>query len=67
MKDLLIRGSTLIDPSQDRMEKADIRIRKGVVAAVADQLPVDDAELLQAAGLYCAPGLVDIHVQLRDR
>ena len=66
MKDLLIRGSTLIDPSQDRMEKADIRIRKGVVAAVADQLPVDDAELLQADGLYCAPGLVDIHVHLRD-
>ena len=48
------------------MEKADIRIRKGVVAAVADQLPVDDAELLQADGLYCAPGLVDIHVHLRD-
>jgi len=66
VKDLLIRGSTLIDPSQDRMEKADIRIRKGVVAAVADQLPVDDAELLQADGLYCAPGLVDIHVHLRD-
>ena len=66
MKDLLIRGATLIDPSQDRMEKADIRIRKGVVAAVADQLPVDDAELLQADGLYCAPGLVDIHVHLRD-
>lgn len=66
MKDLLIRGATMIDPSQDRMEKADIRIRKGVVAAVADQLPVDDAELLQADGLYCAPGLVDIHVHLRD-
>ena len=66
MKDLLIRGATLIDPSQDRMEKADIRIRKGVVAAVADQLPVDDAGLLQADGLYCAPGLVDIHVHLRD-
>lgn len=66
MKDLLIRGATLIDPSQDRTEKVDIRIRKGVVAAVADQLPVDDAELLQADGLYCAPGLVDIHVHLRD-
>lgn len=62
----MIRGATLIDPSQDRMEKADIRIRKGQIAAVAEQLPVDDADLLQADGLCCAPGLVDMHVHLRD-
>lgn len=66
MKDLLIHGATIIDPSQDMMGKADIRIRKGQIAAIAEQLPLDDADLLQADGLICAPGLVDMHVHLRD-
>lgn len=66
MKDLLIRGATVFDPSQDMTCKADIRIRKGQIAAVAEQLPLEGATLLQADGLVCAPGLVDMHVHLRD-
>lgn len=66
MKDLLIRGATIIDPSQNMTQIADMLIRKGQIAAIADQLPVGDATLVQADGLVCAPGLVDIHVHLRD-
>lgn len=66
MKDLLIRGATIIDPSQDMSRIADMLIRKGQIAAIADRLPVGEATLVQADGLVCAPGLVDMHVHLRD-
>jgi len=67
MRPILIRGARVVDPSAGRDERADILLEGGVVRAVGAQLAAPDgAEVLEAAGLVAAPGLVDLHVHLRE-
>lgn len=70
---LLIAGGTLVDPVARRIRKADVLVRDGVIAAIdagiSEQLPRRGAAAIQrvdATGLLVVPGLVDIHVHLRE-
>ncbi|HIW74526.1 MAG TPA: dihydroorotase [Firmicutes bacterium] len=63
---LLIRGALVIDPSQNSEELRDLLVAGGRIAALADETDLDGAEVIEAEGLVCAPGLVDMHVHLRD-
>ncbi len=57
----------MIDPSRGHDGPADIIIENGRVAAVGKELkPLEKAEIIDAAGLIVTPGLIDIHVHLRD-
>jgi len=62
---VLIRGGRLLDPGQDRDGLFDCLIENGRIAAVGAQLVAEGAELVDAAGLWLAPGLVDLHAHLR--
>ncbi len=63
----LIQGGRVIDSSCGLDQVCDVRIRDGVIAQIGEHLaPEPDETLYPAAGLVCAPGLVDIHVHLRD-
>ncbi len=69
MRDLLILNGHLVDPASAIDAPRDLLMRQGLVAAV--QMPgalreVRDAETIDASGLILAPGLVDIHVHLRE-
>jgi dihydroorotase len=69
MSDLLILNGCLIDPAQGVDELRDVLLRDGRVAAVAAPGglgSVDVAEVIDAAGCVVAPGLIDIHVHLRE-
>lgn len=66
MKKWIIKGARVIDPSCNRDEVADIAVQNGVIAAIEPMLMMDDARVINAEGLVCAPGLVDLHVHLRD-
>lgn len=66
MADTLIRGARVIDPAAGRDETADLLMRDGRIAAVGSGLSTDGAAVVEASGLVCAPGLVDMHVHLRD-
>ena len=66
MEKQLIRGALVIDPAQGLEEKADVLIADGRIAAVGGSFEAADAAVIDAAGLVCAPGLVDMHVHLRD-
>lgn len=66
MTHYLIRGARVMDPSSGLDSIADIRIENGVIAAVGENLPCGDATVIEAGGLVLAPGLVDLHVHLRD-
>ena len=44
----------------------DILIKDGVVIAVDHSVEASDSEIIEAAGLVAAPGLIDLHVHLRD-
>ena len=63
---ILIRGGRILDPSSDRDEVADLLIEDGVIAASGGSLSGADAEVLEAAGKWAAPGFVDLHVHLRE-
>ena len=66
MDSLLIRGARIIDPASGRDEIGDILISEGKIAEVGGQVCCDGALEINAKGLIAAPGLVDLHVHLRD-
>lgn len=72
MKPILIRGGRLIDPASGIDAPRDLLLRDGRVAAVEapgklnSAAKQESAEVLDAKGLAVAPGLVDIHVHLRE-
>lgn len=63
---LLLKGGRVICPLQKLDQITDILIENGVIAAIGQHLPVDGAEIYNAQGLVVTPGLVDMHVHLRD-
>lgn len=68
MKPILIRNGHLIDPASGIDAPRDLLLAEGKVAAVdaPGKIKRADAEILDAKGLIVAPGLVDIHVHLRE-
>ncbi|MGD2114170.1 MAG: dihydroorotase [Acidobacteriota bacterium] len=64
---LVIRGGRLIDPSQDLDAFVDLLLEDGVVARVGEGIDAPDgAEEVDASGLVVTPGLIDVHVHLRE-
>ena len=64
---LLIVGGRLIDPSQGIDETMDILIADGVVLELGHGLTAPEGTpTIDAAGLLVTPGLIDMHVHLRD-
>jgi dihydroorotase len=67
MAKLLIHGGRVIDPSQDLDETLDLLVEDGHVSKLDGRIKKPkDAETFDAAGLVVAPGLIDIHVHLRE-
>ena len=48
------------------LTKADLRIKNGKIAEIAVELSAADEQILDAGGKLIAPGLVDLHVHLRE-
>ena len=65
---LLIVGGTLLDPVTGSQEPMDLLLHAGRVEAsgAPGTLAAAGAERLHAEGLIVAPGLIDIHVHLRE-
>ncbi|MBS3910142.1 MAG: dihydroorotase [Actinobacteria bacterium] len=69
MSNYLIAGGRVIDPANNIDEIADVLIERGKIAAVGSDLSgsaPDGVERIDATGKVVAPGLVDIHVHLRE-
>lgn len=67
MSTLLIHGGRIVDPSQDLDGAFDLLIEDGAVARIDGKIKKPkDAETFDASGLVVAPGLIDIHVHLRE-
>ncbi len=69
MSDVLILNGHVIDPANGLDEPRDLLLRDGKIAA-ADKpgslKNIEAAETIDASGLVVAPGLVDVHVHLRE-
>src|SRR5579862_4400127 len=68
MSKLLLKGGRVVDPANGRDGAFDVLIDGGRIARVAKDLPRDgDATVIAiASGLVIAPGLIDMHVHLRE-
>jgi dihydroorotase len=65
-KGSLLRGGRVVDPASGLDCVADVRIHGGVISAVGALDPEPTERIVDVAGLVVAPGLVDIHVHLRE-
>lgn len=65
MKDLLIKNATVVSPADKISGRYDILVMNGKIAQIGENLSFD-GEVIDAEGLYAIPGLVDMHVHLRD-
>ncbi|MCI9367351.1 MAG: dihydroorotase [Oscillospiraceae bacterium] len=63
---LLIRGARVVDPAGGLDAPLDILTDNGKIARLGADLAADGAQVLDAIGLVAAPGLVDLHVHLRQ-
>ena len=64
---LLIRGGRVIDPATGVDREADVLLAEGRIAAIdASISPGGRHRVIDARNLLVAPGLVDMHVHLRD-
>ena len=68
MNALLLKGGRVVDPANCLDTNADVLIRDGKIAAVGPHLtaPAGDTETFDATGLVVCPGLIDLHVHLRE-
>lgn len=67
---ILIKGGRIIDPSRDFDKVGNLLIEKGLVKSYPDDIRKlekhSDVKVLDAAGKIVCPGLVDLHVHLRE-
>ena len=65
MPSLLIKNGRVIDPSQSMDRRTNVLVRDGKIAAY-DGRPNGQDMVVDAAGKIVAPGLIDMHVHLRE-
>ena len=64
---LLLKGGRVVDPAQGIDGARDLLVRDGVVERIGRDLPAGGAAVVEAAaGLVVCPGLIDMHVHLRE-
>jgi dihydroorotase len=66
MMKTLIKNGRVLDPAHHIDANLDVLVVDGKIAEIAAGLEVPDAEAIDAGGLLVVPGLIDIHVHLRD-
>src|SRR5438132_4762816 len=67
MATLLIKNGHVIDPSSGQNGMADVLIEDGLVRHVGPALSAPSgARVIDAGGLFVAPGFIDMHVHLRE-
>src|SRR4030081_2477712 len=63
---LFIRGGRIIDPASGRDEVADLVVTHGRIAESTAKPKDSSVPVIDATGLIVAPGLIDMHVHLRE-
>ena len=66
MEKLLLRHARILDPSSDLDQIGDLLLVDGSLQQVGGTVEASDAQVIDASGMVAAPGLVDMHVHLRD-
>jgi dihydroorotase len=62
----LIKKGRLVDPGRNLDQTLDVLLEEGVITGIDRDIQVSGAEVIDAGGLIITPGLIDMHVHLRD-
>ena len=66
---ILIKGGRVVDPAFGTDQQGDVLIEDGRISAVAPEISSEglgEVQILEASGLLVTPGLIDMHVHLRE-
>ncbi len=63
---ILLKNGTVTDPVAGTSAISDLLIENGIIRAVSPEIPENGHQVVDCTGLVVAPGLVDMHVHLRD-
>ena len=63
---LILKNAHVVDPSVEFDGVVDVLIEGDKIARVAENIEVEGAEVRDLSGKYLVPGLVDMHVHLRE-
>ena len=63
---LILKNAHVVDPSVELDGVVDVLIKGDKIARVAENIEVEGAEVRDLSGKYLVPGLVDMHVHLRE-
>ncbi|MDD4909217.1 MAG: dihydroorotase [Candidatus Omnitrophica bacterium] len=66
MGKLLIKNGRVVDPANKVDAVRDVLAENGRIAGVAENIRANSAKVIDAAGKIVLPGLVDMHVHLRE-
>ena len=63
----LLKSGRLVDPSQGLDEVLDLLLVDGIVASIGKDISApEDADVMDCSGFIVSPGLIDVHVHLRE-
>ena len=62
----ILKGGRVIDPANNIDKIADVAFENGVIVEVGENLAAAGAEVIDVTGKVVTPGLIDMHVHLRE-
>jgi dihydroorotase len=62
----LLKNGLVVDPQAETLSQLDLLVEADRVAAIARGLSAPEAEIIDVAGCYILPGLIDLHCHLRE-
>ncbi len=66
MQRIIVKNGIVVDPLTKTETKRDIYIENGVIKDFSGKKTIKDVKILDAKGLAVLPGLIDMHVHLRE-
>ena len=63
---ILLKGGRVVDPSQKIDDVVDVLLVDGAVAELGKDVNAPDVQVHDVSGLVVCPGLIDLHVHLRE-
>ncbi|MGN1318739.1 MAG: dihydroorotase [Lachnospirales bacterium] len=66
MASLLIKGGRVIDPCNNIDDVMDVYVSEGIIKSVDKNIEDDADRVIDANGMWVMPGLIDLHVHLRE-